>query len=403
MSAFHGLPSLWISEEEILVLAVPFQFSLVGFFLSWRLSLDSILDNATSIGSRPSIACVLVKLDITKKYPDKVWIGPKKFSYIQLVEIEVFPPFCVHYKSIEHVRGECWSQSSVPFSYPLKSNVNKIGVLQNVFANGNVDVGVDGLGCGEVVVEPPLVVNGLSEPVALAPVGPVALDTGVNVLSLDLINIVSFVAKDLVLGLGATNALVGDVAASLADVYVGEDVAPLPIDCTNIDSVDGVDVSIDANNCCINLIASPTCADVVEVSGDNLVSLLFGRGEASTELSNAGVVVSLVNVPISVISNVDMLAHLARDNVVRQGHWLHDSFSSEGGEEIFENDVDARDNFNLSLLQIADGSFFKNSVKHRKRKSKKKCFFLFRSLVFVVIWLLLLLLAICCDRIGTGQ
>ncbi|KAH0457898.1 hypothetical protein IEQ34_013213 [Dendrobium chrysotoxum] len=30
--SFRGLPSLWISEEEVLALAVPFQFALVGFF-----------------------------------------------------------------------------------------------------------------------------------------------------------------------------------------------------------------------------------------------------------------------------------------------------------------------------------------------------------------------------------
>ncbi|KAH0451472.1 hypothetical protein IEQ34_018771 [Dendrobium chrysotoxum] len=33
-SLFRVLPFLWISEEEILALAVPFQFALVGFFPS---------------------------------------------------------------------------------------------------------------------------------------------------------------------------------------------------------------------------------------------------------------------------------------------------------------------------------------------------------------------------------
>ncbi|KAL0903863.1 hypothetical protein M5K25_025919 [Dendrobium thyrsiflorum] len=40
-STFRGLPSLWISNLEINELAIPFQFSLVGFFPSKRPSLDS--------------------------------------------------------------------------------------------------------------------------------------------------------------------------------------------------------------------------------------------------------------------------------------------------------------------------------------------------------------------------
>ncbi|KAI0520304.1 hypothetical protein KFK09_007776 [Dendrobium nobile] len=42
VSSFRGMPSLWISDEEILDLAVPFQFALVGFFPSKLPSLDSI-------------------------------------------------------------------------------------------------------------------------------------------------------------------------------------------------------------------------------------------------------------------------------------------------------------------------------------------------------------------------
>ncbi|KAH0467311.1 hypothetical protein IEQ34_004549 [Dendrobium chrysotoxum] len=168
-SSFCGLPSLWILEEEILGLAAPIQYALVGFFPSRRPSLDSIhkfifnlkmiakfsvtlldpslvvvksyfvnncfvkltkwfpsldmsfespvipicisfsnlrpqlfsprifhalgslfVDNATSVGSQPSLACVLVELDITKKYTDKVWLGPKNLGYIQMIEMENF-------------------------------------------------------------------------------------------------------------------------------------------------------------------------------------------------------------------------------------------------------------------------------------------------------------------------
>ncbi|KAH0470472.1 hypothetical protein IEQ34_000195 [Dendrobium chrysotoxum] len=38
----RGLPSLWISDEEVLALAAPFKFVLVGKFFGWRPILDSI-------------------------------------------------------------------------------------------------------------------------------------------------------------------------------------------------------------------------------------------------------------------------------------------------------------------------------------------------------------------------
>ncbi|KAH0467094.1 hypothetical protein IEQ34_004332 [Dendrobium chrysotoxum] len=46
---------------------------------------------------------VLVELDITKSYPNKVWLGPESFAYIQHVEMVVYPPFCASCKSIGHL------------------------------------------------------------------------------------------------------------------------------------------------------------------------------------------------------------------------------------------------------------------------------------------------------------
>ncbi|KAH0457415.1 hypothetical protein IEQ34_012730 [Dendrobium chrysotoxum] len=42
MTNFRTLPSVWILEEEIISLAAPFQYALVGFFPSRHPSLDSI-------------------------------------------------------------------------------------------------------------------------------------------------------------------------------------------------------------------------------------------------------------------------------------------------------------------------------------------------------------------------
>ncbi|KAH0453055.1 hypothetical protein IEQ34_017379 [Dendrobium chrysotoxum] len=118
VSSFHGIPSLWISEQEISALAAPFQFSLAVYNCYMKLTKWSPLlrphlfsprilhglglifgkplkiDTATSIGSRPSLTCVLVELDVTKSYPDRVWLGPESSGYVQHVVMEDFPPFC---------------------------------------------------------------------------------------------------------------------------------------------------------------------------------------------------------------------------------------------------------------------------------------------------------------------
>ncbi|KAL0904233.1 hypothetical protein M5K25_026317 [Dendrobium thyrsiflorum] len=356
------------------------------------------IDNATSVGSRPSVARVLVELDVTKRFPDRIWLGSEKYGYIQHVDMEVFLSFCEHCKALGHSRVDCHilhtqlANTSLPLfacvgSDPKDFNVNaEVAIVSpppfNVLAVGTASFD------NREVAELPLVVNGSSELVALAPVGPVFSEAGVNDLALDLGNVVSCVAKDLALNLGSTDVVVGnDVGLSvIADgslasvlplndsVYVGEVVAPLAIHCSNIDGVEGVDVFMNANNCCTNLIASSTCAVAVEVSGEaSLPSVELGNSDdVASDEGCEEVLVPLVDVPIFVISNVDMFAHLARDNVMRQGDWLDDGYSLSGGEEFMERELDVRDNFDLSLLQIADAGFFKKSVKHRKRKSKKK-------------------------------
>ncbi|PKU78298.1 hypothetical protein MA16_Dca008923 [Dendrobium catenatum] len=70
------------------------------------------IDFATSLGSRPSLARVLVELDIMKNYPEKVWLDSKNLGYVQQVQMEVFPLFCDLCKSIGHKQGDCRSSST---------------------------------------------------------------------------------------------------------------------------------------------------------------------------------------------------------------------------------------------------------------------------------------------------
>ncbi|PKU71236.1 hypothetical protein MA16_Dca007233 [Dendrobium catenatum] len=64
-------------------------------------------DNATSIGSRPSLARVLVELDVSKSFPDKIWIGSECIGYVQNVVFEDVPAFCVHCSALGHSIKGC--------------------------------------------------------------------------------------------------------------------------------------------------------------------------------------------------------------------------------------------------------------------------------------------------------
>ncbi|KAH0466622.1 hypothetical protein IEQ34_003860 [Dendrobium chrysotoxum] len=63
-------------------------------FISRLLKSNNVMAN----GTRPSIAKVLMELDITKQYPSSVCFGPKNFGYVQKVVTKDFPPFYEHCK-----------------------------------------------------------------------------------------------------------------------------------------------------------------------------------------------------------------------------------------------------------------------------------------------------------------
>ncbi|PKU82763.1 hypothetical protein MA16_Dca015160 [Dendrobium catenatum] len=65
-------------------------------------------DQATASLSRPSVARVLVELDVTKKHPQEIWLGSEMNGYFQKVEIENLSIFYSHYKMHGHAIKECF-------------------------------------------------------------------------------------------------------------------------------------------------------------------------------------------------------------------------------------------------------------------------------------------------------
>ncbi|KAH0470559.1 hypothetical protein IEQ34_000282 [Dendrobium chrysotoxum] len=185
------------------------------------------VDNATALGSRPSVALVLVEIDITKKFSDKIWIGPENLGYFQQVTMEDFPLFYSKCKRLGHSFGDCRPPLDASlFAAPSLSKSNLRATDDIVILVGDGDAG--DLGDTVLIIPSPNVA--VSSPIVLPSVNPAA---------------------------------------------------------------------------------SPIHTNGVEFSGTNSGSLADGGDESLVGLGEVSVV-PLVDVPISIISNANLRAHLAR-------------------------------------------------------------------------------------------
>ncbi|KAI0516335.1 hypothetical protein KFK09_009007 [Dendrobium nobile] len=80
-------------------------------------------DQATASRTRPSVARILVEVDITKKHAKEVWVGSKALGYLQKVEFEKIPDFCTHCKAHGHSIAECFKLHPELKKIPSKSTV----------------------------------------------------------------------------------------------------------------------------------------------------------------------------------------------------------------------------------------------------------------------------------------
>ncbi|XP_020703827.2 uncharacterized protein LOC110115054, partial [Dendrobium catenatum] len=82
-------------------------------------------DQATASRTRPSMARVLVEVEISKKHAKEIWVGSRDFGYMQKVEFEKVADFCSHCKMHGHGAVDCFK-----LHHDLKknttSNVEKV-------------------------------------------------------------------------------------------------------------------------------------------------------------------------------------------------------------------------------------------------------------------------------------
>ncbi|KAI0511101.1 hypothetical protein KFK09_011723 [Dendrobium nobile] len=88
-------------------------------------------DQATATVSRPSVARVLVELDVSKKHPTEIWIGSENKGYFQKIDFKNLPIFCSYCKMHGHGVNECFRKH--PHLRPDKKSVKEsIEIIGNV-------------------------------------------------------------------------------------------------------------------------------------------------------------------------------------------------------------------------------------------------------------------------------
>nr|XP_027109380.1 uncharacterized protein LOC113729260 [Coffea arabica] len=105
--AFLGLPIPFFGKNQIFKLAAT-----LGRVLK--------VDSATSDLRRPSVARVLVEMDVSKEPVKRIYIGDDDYGFWQAVEVENWPAFCKFCDRVGHLEGDCFKKN--PGLKPSGSN-----------------------------------------------------------------------------------------------------------------------------------------------------------------------------------------------------------------------------------------------------------------------------------------
>ncbi|KAL0903851.1 hypothetical protein M5K25_025905 [Dendrobium thyrsiflorum] len=376
------------------------------------------VDNATFVGSRPSLARVLVELDISKNYPKQICLGPEKSGYIQRVQMEVFPAFCESCKHLGHLKGECSFASLSdllthmnPVLSVGKANSNALvvsslvvnkegagGILSVVGLPVDTNVPVNVLGVSSLAVNEVGVAGDPNEvgllvdtsvvlgvgcdvgSVALAPVGTVVSVTeflhvgGVNEESCNpVVNAVASGLKEgtcINLGNVGIDFIVLNVGAMCHSPCLDNHVSTPSPSLTNVNADD------EEEFCLLSLRPVVIC-DALDTKGVEISNGVIHEGtEVEVVVSpsvNLPLPSTFVDIPISVVSNAELKAHLAlsvNNSYVDHSDWLN--VTDGDVYEIANEFQNAQDMYNLMAGQVVDHAVSSSGGKKSKRKSKKK-------------------------------
>ncbi|XP_071909746.1 uncharacterized protein [Coffea arabica] len=129
------------------------------------------IDSATVKLKRPSVARVLIEMDVSKQPPHRIWIEEDQEGFWQEVEYESWPKFCGFCARFGHDDGEGFRQH--PDLKPVNRKVTARGNTKEVYrAKGTIDTNGPGLGLlksGECHQHPEALVAGHSNEGKLVP------------------------------------------------------------------------------------------------------------------------------------------------------------------------------------------------------------------------------------------
>ncbi|KAI0523136.1 hypothetical protein KFK09_005526 [Dendrobium nobile] len=318
-------------------------------------------DNATAVGSRPSIARILVELDISKSYPDSVWLGPERFGYVQKVLFEGMPNFCMHCKSVGHKISEC--SKLFPQSRPaVNLSPSLADPVPNPPVSAVIPISSDSTPLCEldlVIKDAPLVLGGR-----------------------DGVTVANNVDDDNVVVLGAPPSFISEVDAipeGVTETGVVNDNGASPVSLTNptennvvkdrptvisgLEHVSGPSTILgEADLAAVGLPASESPV----VNGN--CNMVCGRIETLNGLSVASE--NFINVPVNVVDTINLVNQLgAKSGFDVRNHvdWLNVSSESEfsdcGASPEFFGGSDPSNEFNM----VRDRPVFSVATRGRLR------------------------------------
>ncbi|KAI0507098.1 hypothetical protein KFK09_013216 [Dendrobium nobile] len=316
------------------------------------------IDTATAIGSRTSLARVLVELDVTKSYPARVWLGPESSGYVQHVALEDFPSFCSSCKKFGHFSGNCCPE--VDLSMPSKVAKKDSIVSDPILPSSNVEV--------EQVfsVEPILQTSALdAQPVVQV----VDLDTpqanlAVENVEIDVVNNVNLSGGKDDGGEGVA-VLSPDALPFLPQGSISGNLDPLmvsPRTCLSVDNYGGADRLL-------SVVSAPAVLGEISFKSvlldcphedaalrpDNLgaeVCEVFAHSSSHPVLDNCLVNNNYVDVPVTLIDPQSLVYYVgdnSRLDVRVQMDWLQDSSYSDS--DSFESSGDEDQGNSFALLR----------------------------------------------------
>ena len=89
------------------------------------------IDAATLALRRPSVARVLIEMDVSKQPPHRIWIGEDQEGFWQDVEYESWPKFCGFCSRFGHEEDECYRRN--PDLQPPKGLRKRTGKAMEVY------------------------------------------------------------------------------------------------------------------------------------------------------------------------------------------------------------------------------------------------------------------------------